>query len=224
MTPTSLKKVSSTLEFKLAVIVSLAVIGVAAFFSQELDYFAAASPAFMFAVSFLMLIFLTLFLRTISMALFSRHLYTYPSLPCFLLLFALLIAFFFPFTKLLVNNEFKHNLERRKKVVDKVYFREWPVDKFGGAKLPKGFEDLASDSIVRFCDDNGVNTTIFITFRQNTRAAGIAYIEGIKDEKDIEKFVNRKDLFPFYPIKYRKLDENWYAISSDKNFFRELNW
>ncbi len=86
------------------------------------------------------------------------------------------------------------------------------------------YVDLSSDSTIRFCDEDGVITAVFITFKQNTCASGIVYIEGLKQESDLEKWVNRKDLFPYYPIKFRKLEENWYAISSDKDSFSELNW
>lgn len=224
MAKTKANPVTTTLEFKLAVVVSLVIVAIVAFYSQELDYFAAASPGFMFLITTVILIFSTVLLRSLSMALFNRNLYSYSFLPFLILFTSLLIALLFPFSKISVNNEFRHNFDRRKKAVDKVYFREWKANQYGIAKLPDEFANLSIDSSARFCDDDGVITVVFLTFRQNSRGSGIAYIEGMENENEIEKWVNRKDLFPFYPIKYRKLEENWYAISSDKDYFRELNF
>jgi hypothetical protein len=217
-------KIFSTLEFKLSIILSLTTIVVAAIFSQELDYFAAASSEFMLGISFLILIFLIVFFRTVSIAAFRREEYSHSFLPALMMLLSIIIALFFPFSKISIQSEFEKNKERRKIAADKAYFREWPADKNGIVKLPRGYMDLALDSVIRFCDDDGVITTVFITFTQNTRANGLVYVEGLKNENDLEKLVNRKNLFPYYPIKYRKLDENWYSISSDKDFFGELNW
>lgn len=219
-----MQKITSTFEFKVSVALSLLMIALAAFYSQELDFFAAASPEFMFVISLLVLLVLTMFMRSLSMLLFNRHLYNYPSIPFIIMLVAILIIVFFPFTRISIDNEFRHNINRRKIAVDKVYFKEWPIDKYGGAKLPLAYVDLSLDSTIRFCDDDGVITAVFITFKQNTRAAAIVYIEGLKQESELGKEVNRKDQFPYYPIKFRKLAENWYAISSDKDFFSELNW
>ncbi len=223
MPQNNLKKITTTFEYKAAIVLSLTAVGIAAFYSQQLDYFAAASPEFMFAIAVLMLFFLTVFLRSASMAIFNRNLYTYRGLPVLIMLVALLIALFFPFTRISVDSEFKQNLAQRKKVVDKVYFREWPTDANGDLKLPVGYYNLSADSMVRFCDDDKVITVVFVTFKQNTRASGLVYIEGLKDEKDLQKLISRKQQFPYYPIKYRKLAENWYAVSSDKDFFKELN-
>lgn len=196
----------------------------AAVYSQELDFFAAASPGFMFSISLFSLLILTIFMRSLGMLLFNRHYYNYPSLPFAIMLMSILLVVFFPFTRISINNEFKHNLNRRKEVVDKAYYNEWQVDAYGGVKLPLAYIDLSVDSSIRFCDDDGVITAVFITFKQNTRASGLLYIDGIKEESELQKWVGRKGQFPYYPIKYRKLEQNWYAISSDKNFFSELNW
>ncbi|OFY97019.1 MAG: hypothetical protein A3K10_07980 [Bacteroidetes bacterium RIFCSPLOWO2_12_FULL_31_6] len=223
MPQNKLIKITSTFEFKTAVILSLAIVCVAAFNSQQLDYFSAASSGFMLMIGMLILIFLIVFLRNASIFIFNSQLYTYPALPFVLMLGALLFAIFFPFTKFYVDSDFKNNLIKRKEVVDKIYFREWRTDSNGDFKLPEGYYNLASDSMVRFCDDDKVITIVFVTFKQNIKASCIAYIEGLKDEKDIRKWISRKDQFPYYPIKYRKLAENWYAISCDKDFFNELN-
>lgn len=130
-------------------------------------------------------------------------------LPLLISLITVVLVFVFPFRTAKVNLELNLYEKDRLEIIEMVKNGDIVADKFGNAKLPKGYGRLSSDGEIFIYQNDGNQVITFWVFRGMLSGS----IELIYSSTDESLIYENETGHPITSV--RKLKEHWYLVNTD---------